>query len=246
LIVALTGTDLYRDIRTSRAAQRSLALADRLLVLQELGAQALPRRYRRKTRVVIQSAPGVQRGNPRTDAFEVCVSGHLRAEKDPFRTAAALAHLPKSSRIRVLHAGAAYAPAFARQARAWAAREPRYRWLGELSHPRALSLLARARLLVMSSRLEGGANVVSEALVAGVPVIASRIPGNVGLLGRDYAGYYPVENTRALARLLRHAEADPAFYRKLAAQCRLRRRLITPARERAALAAVVRELRSNG
>jgi len=244
LIVALTGTDLYRDIRTSRAAQRSLALADRLLVLQELGAQALPRRYRGKTRVVMQSAPGVRRARARTNAFEVCLSGHLRTEKDPFRTAAALAHLPQDSRIRALHAGAAYTAGYARQARAWMAREPRYRWLGELSHPRALALLARARLLVMSSRMEGGANVVSEALVAGVPVIASRIPGNVGLLGHDYAGYFPVENTRALARLLRRAEEDPAFYRKLMAQCRLRRRLVTPARERAALAAVVKELNS--
>jgi len=244
LIVALTGTDLYRDIRTSRAAQHSLALADRLLVLQELGAQALPRRFRGKTRVVYQSAPGVRPARPRADAFEVCVSGHLRAEKDPFRTAAALAHLPPASRIRVLHAGAALAPAYARQARAWQEREPRYRWFGELSHPRALALLARARLLVMSSRLEGGANVVSEALVAGVPVIASRIAGNVGMLGRDYAGYYPVGNTRALARLLRRAEQDPGFYRKLAMQCRLRRRLVTPARERAALVAVLRELRS--
>ncbi|MGH8616612.1 MAG: selenoneine biosynthesis selenosugar synthase SenB [Burkholderiales bacterium] len=246
LIVALTGTDLYRDIRTSRAAQRSLALADRLLVLQALGAQAVPARHRGKTRVIYQSAPGVRPGRPREDAFEVCVSGHLRAEKDPFRTAAALAYLPKASRIRVVHAGAAYAPAAARQAQAWADREPRYRWLGELSHRRALTLLTRSRLLVMSSRLEGGANVVSEALVAGVPVLASRIPGNVGMLGRDYAGYYPVENTHALARLLRRAEADPAFYRKLMAQCRLRRRLITPVRERAALAAVVKELRASG
>ena len=246
LIVALTGTDLYRDIRTHPGAQRSLALADRLLVLQELGAQALPLRHRAKTRVIYQSAPGVRPAMPRADIFEVCVSGHLRAEKDPFRAAAALALLPADSSIRVVHAGAAYSPAYARQARAWAVREPRYRWLGELSHRRALALLARSRLLVMSSRLEGGANVVSEALVAGVPLIASRVPGNVGMLGRDYAGYYPAGNTRALARLLRRAQRDPAFYRRLAGQCGVRRRLVTPARERAALAAVVRELKSRG
>jgi putative glycosyltransferase (TIGR04348 family) len=242
LVVALTGTDLYRDIRSSRAAQRSLALADRLIVLQELGHLALPARYRRKVRTVYQSAPHVTARKTRTDEFLVCVSGHLRAEKDPFRTAAASALLPADSRIRVVHAGAAYAPAFARSARVWMKRESRYRWLGELSHPRALALLARSRVLVMSSYLEGGANVVSEALVAGVPVIASRVPGNVGMLGRDYAGYYPAGNTRALAHLLQRAEGDRDFYRTLVGQCRRRARLLSPAHEQTALARIVREL----
>jgi putative glycosyltransferase (TIGR04348 family) len=242
LVVALTGTDLYRDIRHSAAARRSLELADRLIVLQELGALALPRRHRNKARTVYQSAPPPARQTP-AGAFTVCVSGHLRPVKDPFRAAAAAGLLPTESRVRVVHAGAAYTPAYARRARAWMQRESRYRWLGEVSHRRALALLARSHLLVISSRLEGGANVVSEALVAGVPVIATRVPGNVGMLGRDYAGYYPAGDTRALARLLRRAESDHDFYRTLVRQCRRRRPLLTPARERAALAQVVRELK---
>jgi len=37
LVVVLTGTDLYRDIRTDRDARASLVLADRLVVLQDMG-----------------------------------------------------------------------------------------------------------------------------------------------------------------------------------------------------------------
>ena len=121
-------------------------------------------------------------------------------------------------------------------------REPRYRWLGELPHGAAVRRLARARLMVISSRMEGGANVVTEALAAGVPVIASRIPGNVGMLGSAYAGYYPLGDERALARMLSRAESDPAFYARLERQCAARRKLTGRAREKAALRQLLREL----
>ncbi len=242
LILALTGTDLYRDIRSDAEAQASLQLATRMIVLQEMGLAKLAPALRRKTRVVYQSAPQVKRLPPLTSCFEVVVSGHLRDEKDPFRAVAALAYLPDASRIRVTHIGGAMSAEMAQQARIWMAGEKRYRWLGEVTHGTALRLLARSRLMVISSRMEGGANVVSEALANSVPVIASRIAGNVGMLGRDYAGYYPLEDQRALARLLLRAETDNTYYRKLAAQCRARKPLVTHASERNALQRVLAEI----
>ncbi len=232
LIVALTGTDLYRDIRFDAGAQESMRLAKRMIVLQEMGLAELAPTLRRKTRVVYQSAPAAARQTRLKSCFEVIVSGHLREEKDPFRAAAALAHLPHESRIRVTHLGGAMSPEFAAEARRWTQREPRYRWLGEVTHGRALRLLARSRVMVISSRMEGGANVVSESLAAGVPVIASRVSGNVGMLGRDYAGYYTLEGERALAKLLARVETDAKFLRKLTAQCRARKHLITERNER--------------
>jgi putative glycosyltransferase (TIGR04348 family) len=242
LILALTGTDLYRDIRTDRSAQQSLEAADRLIVLQERGLEELSRELRRKARVIYQSAAARPRLPPLKRSFEIVVSGHLRAEKDPFRVAAAARFLPEESRIRIVHMGGAMSEEMEREARAWEAREPRYRWLGELEHWQAMRRLARARQMVSSSRKEGGANVVSEALAIGVPVIASKIPGNVGLLGPDYGGYYPVEDEQALARLLARAESDPSFYRRLEAQCRTRRRLVDPALEARNLARLLREI----
>jgi putative glycosyltransferase (TIGR04348 family) len=243
LIVALTGTDLYRDIHTSRQAQESLELADRLIVLQPLGRDELPPSLEWKVRVVIQSAaPTLPRPAKSERTFDVCVLGHLRAEKDPFRTALALRHVPDTTQIRVTHAGQAMSPAMAVRARALMRRDRRYRWVGEVSNRQARRILARSRLLIVSSRMEGGANVVSEALADQVPVLASRIGGNVGLLGPDYPGYFPVGDTRALARLLMRAEADESFYRTLARRFADGHREVAPAREQAAWAEILKEL----
>jgi putative glycosyltransferase (TIGR04348 family) len=242
LVVALTGTDVYRDIHEDADARESLALATRLVVLQEMAVKELPRSLRHKARVVLQSARKIAPPAPLASCFEIVVSGHLRAEKDPFRAAAAVSRLPQESRIRLTHIGRAMDADMQAQALEWTAREARYRWLGELAHWRALRILARSRAMVISSRMEGGANVVSEALALRVPVIASRISGNIGMLGRDYPGYYPVGNERELAKLLGRLETDRHFYKSLQRACRVRARLFTPERERAALAALLAEL----
>jgi putative glycosyltransferase (TIGR04348 family) len=235
LIVALTGTDLYRDIRSDRSAQESLRLATGLIVLQDRGVLELAPALRRKTRVIYQSVTPVAPQPPAKRWFEICVAGHLRDEKDPFRAAAALHHLPQQSRARVIHLGRALDPAMAAAAHRWMVREPRYTWLGERPHWQTLRRLARARMMVISSRMEGGANIVGEALAAGVPVIASRIAGNIGMLGDDYAGYFPVTDERALAQLLWRAESDADYYRLLKKQCHARKPLVSQAREHAAL-----------
>src|SRR5262245_6441845 len=202
LVVALAGTDLYRDIRTNRKAKQSLDLADRLVVLQPSGLDEVPPFFRDKTRVIYQSAaPSGTQPKKSEQTFDVCVLAHLREEKDPLRAAMALRWLPETSRVRVLHAGKALTSVWARRARAAAKRDTRYSWLGELPRAKARQLLARCLLLVLSSRMEGGANVLSEALAEGVPILASHIPGCVGLLGEDYPGLFPAGDSQALARL---------------------------------------------
>ena len=243
LVVALTGTDLYHDLRSSTSVHRALDLATRIVALQPMAVAAVTPRARRKVRVIVQSAEGPGRRSPRRKgAFEVCVLGHLRAVKDPFRAAAAARLLPPSSRIRIHHVGAAIEPGMASRARAEHRRTPRYRWLGERPHAEALKILARSRLLCLTSKLEGGANVVSEAAAAGVPVLSSRIDGSVGLLGPRYPGYFPVGDARALAALLLRAETDPAFYAELTRGVRRLARFVRPARDRAAWAALLAEL----
>jgi putative glycosyltransferase (TIGR04348 family) len=243
LIVALTGTDLYRDIRTSRRAQKSLELADRLVLLQPEGINELPRHLRRKARVIFQSAEPVGGRPPaHTNPFNVVVLGHLRHEKDPFRTALALRLLPEERHIRVRHLGQALSPAMDKQARRLMARDPRYRWLGEVSRGSARRRLARSHLLVLSSRMEGGANVISEAIVERVPVLASHISGSIGLLGKGYPGYYPVGDSAALADQLRRAANDPKFYQHLKQWCTDLKGLFAPARERAAWRSLLAEL----
>jgi len=233
LVVALTGTDLYGDIRSDPKARQALAWASRLVVLQPLGRRELPRRFRSKTRVIYQSneAPRAIPA-PRKRVFQVCVLGHLRPVKDPFRTALAARLLPASSRIQIAHVGAALDSKMADQVRVEAASNPRYRWLGDLPRWKALRVLARSQLLVLTSVMEGGANVVSEAIAADVPVLSSRIPGSIGILGTGYPGYFPVSDTQALASLLNRAETDSSFYDRLKRWCRRLRPLVHPSRER--------------
>jgi len=238
LVLALTGTDVYRDIQSSPEARESLELAQRLIVLQPNAARELPSRLRKKVRVVIQSSSTGLRHQPVQRKFRFCVIGHLRAEKDPMRALAALAYVEEEN-VELVHLGAALEPQFGEQARSGMARDPRYRWLGAVSHARALRWLASTHAMVISSRMEGGANVVCEALRIGVPVLASRIPGNVGLLGSAYAGYFPLADERALARLISRAATDRRFLSILKKQIRGLRGMVAPHAEARALRAAL-------
>lgn len=243
LVVALTGTDLYRDLERSEAARRAVRAADRLVVLQPLGRDRLPPELRDRVRVIHQSAvPPEDPPAPRADAFVVSLLSHLRPVKAPLLGAAAVRRLPASSRALLLHAGRALGAEMEERARAEMDSNERYRWLGELPRDEALELLAGSRLMLLTSRLEGGANVVTEALACGTPVLSTRIDGSVGILGADYPGYFPVGDADALAALLARAERDEEFYGELEERCHQRAPLADPDRERGRWAELMEEL----
>ena len=219
-VVALTGTDLYGDLQRSTTAQDSLKLASRLVLLQPAGVEEIPVALRGRCRVIFQSAIGIRKVPPLRRSFEVVVAGHLRPVKDPFRTAYAVRQLPASSSIKVTHVGAALSDRMREMAEAEMDRNTRYRWVGEQTHGRTRRLIARARLLVLSSRMEGGASVIAEALVNGTPVIASDISGNRGMLGDRFPALFPLADTRALRELLVRFEADREFAREIRRWCR--------------------------
>ena len=217
LIVAMTGTDLYHDLPKSAAALQSIAWADRIVILHPLAVQALPTSAHAKTRVIFQSVEPISpRPMTRKGTFDICVLGHLRHVKDPLRTAYALRLIRGLPQLRVYQAGAATSEGWAAHARSAMAKDPRYRWLGEIPRGKALKLLAGSRLMVISSRMEGGANVVGEATVNGVPILASRVPGNLGLLATNHPGTFPVGDTQGLADLLLRTATDPLFMQQLA------------------------------
>lgn len=237
IVLALTGTDLYRDILHDDAARRSVALASRLVVLQEAALDtlaAIDPAWADKARVIYQSAPALIPAAGDAGIFDVIMIGHLRAEKDPatYLDAARLLDRPG---LRLLHVGNLLDPAFAPQLDAMRHDAPGYRWLGGLSHVRTRKALRRCALMAITSKMEGGANVIIEAVRSGVPVVASDIPGNRGMLGDDYAGYFPVGDAAALAGLIARAADDPAFLQRLRDQCARRAPLFSPWREKAAL-----------
>ena len=242
LALVMTGTDLYRDIESDAAAQRSLDLARFLVVLQELGAHRLPECHRPKARTIFQSAPARKTlAKPATRLRAVAV-GHLREEKSPDTLFEAARLLKDRPDIFLDHIGDPLDPALARQAGETMAECPNYRWLGGRPHEETRRRIQRAHLLIHPSRMEGGAHVVLEAVVSGTPVLASHIDGNIGMLGPDYAGYFPWSNAAALAALLAVCRDEASYLERLRRQAATRAGLFAPAAECAAVRRLAADL----
>ncbi|HSV46201.1 MAG TPA: selenoneine biosynthesis selenosugar synthase SenB [Ramlibacter sp.] len=250
LALALTGTDLYRDIALDAQARQSLELAQQLVVLQELGPQALEPRLRAKARVIFQSTTARQTLAKGRRGLRAVMVGHLREVKSPQTLFDAARLLRGEAGITIRHIGAASAPSWAEQARATQAECPGYRWLGAQSHAQARQAIQRAHVLVHTSAMEGGAHVIMEAVCSGTPVLASRVPGNEGMLGSGYAGYFPHADAARLASLLARCRQDQqeadgpeaGLLGQLRAQCAQRAPLFAPEAERAALYRLLQDL----
>ena len=239
IILILTGTDLYRDMQNHSEVLQSMEMADQLIVLQSSALNSIPPSLRSKAQVIYQSVEIDLTDPIAKEDFLVSVIGHLREEKDPFCVARSLPLLPSDSKINIKHLGQAMNSQMGDLARNFNAILDRYQWIGEVSHTDALRILSQSRLMVISSLMEGGAHVVSEAIALGIPVIASDIPGNRGLLGEDYPAYYPKGDERALANLLYRSETMPSFYASLQKHIVLRKELIKPAREKQSIQEMV-------
>jgi len=242
-VLVLTGTDIYRDVAKSAKARQAIAIADRLVIFQPLSAEAIAEEHRKKVRLIYQSAEQTpDPGKPDRNAFVISVVGHVREVKDPLRAALASRKLPPESRIRIVQAGDADNGQLVERARAEAVKNPRYHYHGSIPRWKVRRLIATSRLLVLSSMIEGGANVISEAVVDYVPILATRIPGNVGLLGEDYPGYFEPGDTSGLAALMSRAEIDEDFYQELKTRCALLARYFRPEKEKKAWDKLIREL----
>jgi len=246
LLLVLTGTDLYRDIEVDEEARRSLDLADMLVVLNERGPRQLPAALRPKCRVVLQSSPQRRALEKTTRHLRAVVAGHLRDEKDPRTCWRAVRRLSARSDIRLDHIGAALDATLGAEATALAATHAGFRWLGGLSHEATRRHIQRGHVLVHPSRMEGGAQVVIEALRAGTPVLVSAIDGNLGLVGDDYPGVFEAGDDGRLASLLERARDEPGWIDQLAACAAARSSLFAPDAERETLRGLVDALAARG
>lgn len=242
LCVVLTGTDLYRDIKQDLQAQQSLAWAKTLVVLQPAGLAELPSSFQDKTRVLFQSTTTRQTLLNTNRHVRAVMVGHLRSEKSPQTFFDAAALLAARTDIELRHIGGEHDQVLAQQAHDTASKYPNYQFLGARSHEQTRRYIQRSHVLVHPSVMEGGAHVIMEALCSGVPVLASRIAGNIGMLGEDYAGFFTVGDTVELASLLVRFRDDSLFAAELRRQCAQRAYLFEPARERSGLITIVQDL----
>ena len=240
VVLVLTGTDLYRDIASDASAQASLVRADVLVVLNRLGADSLPAALRAKAQVLLPGLPAHVPGPRPRRWLRALAVGHLREEKDPRTLWAAMRLLADRRDLRLDQLGRALDPALGEAAQALGQALPHtYRWLGDRPHAEVRRRLARAHVLVHPSRMEGGAHAVIEALRSGTPVLASRIDGNLGLLGNDWPAVFEPGDAAALAHWLRRLRDEPGLWADLAAEATRRGAEFAPATERAALHALV-------
>jgi putative glycosyltransferase (TIGR04348 family) len=227
VILIMTGTDIYRDLKNSTKVIKSMEMADAIVVLQPDAIESLPKKFHHKVQVIYQSVKSITRKAPPKRYFLASIIGHLRAEKD-----------------QLVQVGKAMSLDFSKQAISIEKNVMRYRWLGQLSHSQTLQWLSRSHVMIISSIMEGGAHVVSEAIAIGIPVIASDIPGNRGLLGEAYPAYYPVGDGVALSRLLTKAETNPVFYQKLCKAITGRQKITKPELEQKSIQKLLQTLLS--
>jgi putative glycosyltransferase (TIGR04348 family) len=246
LIVVLTGTDLYGALQTDPISLQSLRGAHRIVALQSAARDDIPAELLPKLTVIYQSCTSRETLTKTHRYLRLVVVGHLRSEKAPQTVFELARRLRTETAIRIDHIGRALDHTLGEQARDLSATSPVYRWLGECSYPVTRQRIQRAHLLLHPSRVEGGAHVIMEAVCSGTPVLASRIAGNVGMLGHDYPGYFEFDDVESLAALVLRCRATMAgpqpWLDELGRYCQRRAVQFSPEHERAALLSLVREL----
>jgi putative glycosyltransferase (TIGR04348 family) len=239
--LVLTGTDVYRDIYSDQQAARSLQLAQYLVTLQPAAKESLNAALQAKTRVIYQSAPTRSKLQPRKLTFDLIMVGHIRAEKDPLTAALAVNSLRMpAARLKII--GEVPQDELGRKLNSIGELDSRITLVGAQSHAITRQQMSLARLLIISSVMEGGANVIIEAITCGTPILASRVDGNIGMLGQDYEGYFELGQANQLAALIERAQSDLAFFDRLVNQCARRAALFKPANERAGVLKLAADL----
>jgi glycosyltransferase involved in cell wall biosynthesis len=216
------------------------------VVLHGRGIAGLPAALHSKARVILQSANRRRPLGKTGHHLNVVVAGHLRSEKSPETIFATAQLLRNTAGIRLIHIGKALDPERADQATATMQACTGYRWRGALPHDAVRDAIQRAHVLVHPSRMEGGANVVIEAITSGTPVLASAVDGNIGLLGEDYPGYFPWGDAPSLAAMLTRLRLElttgNALLRQLTPAIAARAPLFEPEHERQCVRQLVTDL----
>ncbi|MEY2777737.1 MAG: hypothetical protein RLY30_1835 [Pseudomonadota bacterium] len=250
-LVVLTGTDLYGDLGPNgSAADRSVCIetlrgALAAIVLQREAKDSLEQALREwdvhtPIHTILQTSSWTQVAEPAEGAgtLRCLMVGHIRPEKDPltgirgFLTAQAVC-----SELRLVHLGGSLDETLTLRMHDLAREHPDVLSLqGAVTHACVRDWMDRSDILIHPSRAEGGALVIAEAISRNLVVLASRIPGNWGVLGGDYPGLFEAGQPNALAELLVRLQRDVGLCSQLREAIHaLRGRLCSPQAELQAL-----------
>ena len=220
-ITVLTGTDLNREGGPSESTQDQLDRSNRLVILNKSARRLVPEPLQDRVRYLPQVPTGIDPIPVRqAPTATLAMLGHLRPVKDPEVVLRALENLPRGLGLRVLHAGKPLC-AELEQACLNASRNPSlpYQYLGPVDRTAALGILAESQGLLLPSRSEGGASVLSEALLTGRAVISSDAPGITSFLPDDYSGTFAIGDDRQLGERLERFATDAEWRHQLTELC---------------------------
>ena len=242
LFIRLTGTDINGGFTKNPAlSQRTIDLADKLVVTHPACLPQIPDHWRSKTVVIYPSVTMPELAtisNPTSPLF-TCI-GHLRPVKAPHLIYAAIQKIPQA-KLMAASIGNAYDTTDGQQARLNTRQDTRYHWHTDCDRGTALAWMKASLATINSSISEGGANTVMEAIQLRVPVLATDIPGNRGFLGDDYDGYFETGQSDQLADLMRRCLEAPEFVERLKIQLDRQRPLFSAQRESEQLSKLVSE-----
>lgn len=242
IVSLLTGTDVnhpeMEDL--SSATIKALRLSTSVVSLHDGFTHRIPEDLLGKTKVIYPSVqlPSGFSHCP-VEPKKVMIAGNYRVEKNPTLMMSAvrkLAELPLD--FHAYGAGGDYQEHLDQTA----AECSNFYFHGVQDHGVVLKEMQSMHALLNTSTEEGGANAICEAVAIGLPVLASRIDGNIGMLGFDYEGFFTSGDLQSLTDLLTRMDRDEAFYQTLKRQVAARARCFSYQYEAEQWAALVRKM----
>jgi len=232
LVTVLRGEDvtaLARSRWRRAAVAAALARSDRIVCVSEAIRDAVIRAFPRHRDRIVFIPNGVAAADPphrprrRGAPLTAITVGSLVPRKRLDTVLHAVASLPREDAVQVLVVGDGPQRSELERLASSLGLVRRVRFTGMVAPEEVPRRLATADVFVLASESEGRPNALLEAMAAGLPVVATRIPGVRELVDHGVTGFlFDVGDAAGLAAALGRLRDDPGLRARLGAAGRRR------------------------
>jgi glycosyltransferase involved in cell wall biosynthesis len=228
----LSETSLFRGGHAAWVRRALVRNATALVGQTPAAADELRAVFPSTTTAVVPNPVRIGRPKPLNGSPRVAFAGRFAEEKDLARLLLAWQALVREvpdARLTLIGAGGRYRSVeldLREQVKTTPALRTTVQFTGWIEDPAAE--VAKADVFVFPSLSEGMSNALLEACALGRVVVASDIPANVSVLGRDYPLLFAAGDELGMSRALHTAIADPPVRQECLRQITHRVRLFTP------------------
>ncbi len=218
VVLVLTGTDLYRDIISTKNSKkercfRSIQLASAIVVLHENAVSDLLKVVsfpRERIFVVLQSVVDFKKRTflfKKKNHYKILLLSNIRKEKGIIVAISGFLEFQKNidarTKFTLDHIGGVLDQGYFKKITNLLEGVKSVSFLGSIEKDKLQTMLASYDLLLHSSFIEGGSLVIQEAQNAGLPIIASDISCHAALLGSAYVGLHSVGSAKDVSEKLK-------------------------------------------